>query len=121
MYKAYAYYLMVYVYSNYWLMTSERSAFQWRRETTASTLPVVVEHLEDILTGSDLIDTNIAGNCQQGHVDTACLVLLVVGHELEEVVIKFAVEWETTIGLTDEVLNLMKQFDRKTATSDAEV
>ena len=121
MYKACAYYLMVYVYSNYWLMTNERSAFQGKRETTTSTFPIVVEHLEDILTGSGLIDTNIAGSCQQGHVDTSCLILFVVSHELKETVVEFAVERETTIGLADKVLHLMKQFGRETATSDAEV
>ena len=49
-----------------------------------------VEHLEYLVLRGLLVDADVADVGEQGEVDDACLVLLVVLHELEQAVVLLA-------------------------------
>ena len=66
-------------------------------------LAIEVEHVEDLVFRGLLVDAYVADAGQQGEVDVAVLVLLVVGHEFKKAFILFAVEYVHAVVFFDEL------------------
>ena len=84
-------------------------------------LAIEVEHVEDLVFRGLLVDAYVADAGQQGEVDVAVLVLLVVGHEFKKAFILFAVEYVHAVVLFDELDGLKHGVVRKTEPFATEV
>ena len=84
-------------------------------------LAVEIQHFQDFLAVGTLVDADIPYVGHQGEVDDARLVLLVVRHELIQLVVLLAVEGEDTLVLLYELQRLVELVVRESQTLGAEI
>ena len=77
--------------------------------------PVEIEHFEDRIFVCGLVEADVTYFLQQGEIDDAGTVLLVVLHQFIELVILLAVEGKDTVMFFDELDGLPNFFFRSRA------
>ena len=74
--------------------------------STSHRFAVEIKHLEDFFLVGGLVDADVAYLAHQREVDNACIVLLVVRHELVKPVVLLAIEGKYAVMVFDELHGL---------------